>query len=477
MKYHIIILSTYPRRQCGIASFTRDTVRALKDPKNRPYVESIEALAIDNEGRKYGKDVSRVINQADPNSWLEAADYVTKKAAEWKEPTVVLSEWEYGIDTSPTGDSFSQFNKRIKNANAGEQIIQLHWKHTVLKTPNEHQLKVANEMAEYTDAGIVTTRSSVDTSTNPPYECDPEKIKPIHHGVHILDPKKKDRLAVKRELSQEGPHGLEDKFLVLTPGMPSPGKGIEDSIKAFARFRNTSLKHNQHEAVYIVLGKPHPVYEKEKNGEPCSAYLQGLYDLSLEEKLRPEILTQPEQLKEISMLDTDIVFLRYTPSDKKLLEFFCAANTIALFYKNLQQSSSGIFAWSIGAGRIPVTTKYPHACDIINPRGHKEGGLIFDEHSLGVLVNGERPTQGAAAFDLLAFNRDLRNAVEAKELDFASRNMHWPDVSDDILRLAHSVWLKKARQVGRGIELRRERTAPPYALKRRKKPLLRRHLK
>lgn len=105
-------------------------------------------------------------------------------------------------------------------------------------------MKVMKELIQLSSRMIAITETGEEFLVNI-YNVDPSKIDIIPHGIPdmpFVDPNFfKDQF------------GVEGKNVLLTFGLLSPGKGIENVLKALS-----SVIRNYPNTVYIVLGATHP---------------------------------------------------------------------------------------------------------------------------------------------------------------------------------------------------------------------------
>ena len=133
--------------------------------------------------------------------------------------------------------------------------------HTVLREPDPDQLAVMNEIAELSDRLIVMSQLS-SQFLREIFKVPGSKIDMVPHGVPdlpFLDPNfYKDRF------------GVEGKAVLLTFGLLSPNKGIENVIQALPQILS---KHTN--VAYIVAGATHP-HILRREGDKYRASLQAL---------------------------------------------------------------------------------------------------------------------------------------------------------------------------------------------------------
>ena len=156
------------------------------------------------------------------------------------------------------------------------------------------------------------------------YHAPPTKIDLIPHGIPdmpFVDPNYyKDQF------------GVEGKVVLLTFGLLSPNKGIEQVLNA--------LPHILEEfpnVAYIVLGATHP-NELREHGEA--------YRLSL------EILAKKNKVEK------NVIFYNRFVELEELKEFIGAADFYITPYLNEAQITSGTLAYAFGAGKVVLSTPY-----------------------------------------------------------------------------------------------------------------------
>ncbi len=449
MPYNIRIVSTYPPRKCGVGTFARDLANALKNFTGE--VGHIRVAAIDKDKLPYNIPVDLIIHQYNPESWHKATEDIVARARESTNPTVVLLQHEYGLDPDKDGNDSRGTNfVAMAKALHRQEFMNLVYLHTVLDSPNEHQKKVMQELAGNSDGLLVTTESAVDILESATYGITRSKVRHIDHGIRMQNPSQFDRLAIKRE------YGLENQLLVTTLGLHSPGKGLQYSIRAYARFLNESCTKAQRErVVYLIAGACHPEFVKAEGGKPYREY-EAMLDKSLEgSKLR---WCKIKEFHTTDFRQYDVVFLDAFLDESTLLKLYGATNIMVLPYLNLQQISSGILADTVGSGRVVIATKFKYAVELINSEAQGKDGAIIGHHARGVLVDPGGPSveQMAQALDYLIFNRDERLEMEIRAHK-RGYQMRWHNSAWKLLQYIQFVKEKQELVTGRGIEFTREK--------------------
>ena len=213
------------------------------------------------------------------------------------------------------------------------------------------------------------------------YEVTADKIDIIPHG--IPDVPFTDPNFYKDQFDVEG------KFVLLTFGLLSPGKGIEHVIEALPEI----LKQHPN-VVYMVLGATHPNVVAHE-GE---AYRSRLEQLAQERGVGEQVLFHN----------------KYVSLDE-LKEYIGAADIYVTPYLNPAQITSGTLAYTFGAGKAVVSTPYWHAEE-----------LLADGR--GVLVPFRDPPAIAQAVNDLIDHEAQRHAMR-KAAYLLGREMIWPAVA------------------------------------------------
>ncbi len=208
----IAVIGNYLPRQCGIATFTTDLCSAISAEYG---TARLLALPVNDteEGYDYPARVRWSLAQDDVKSYQEAAEFLN-----FNNIDMVCLQHEYGIFGGPAGSHILHLLRGLKMP----VVTTLH---TVLREPNPDQLMVMEEIAELSDRLIVMSQLS-SQFLQEIFKVPGSKIDMVPHGVPdlpFLDPNfYKDRF------------GVEGKAVLLTFGLLSPNKGIENVIQASA---------------------------------------------------------------------------------------------------------------------------------------------------------------------------------------------------------------------------------------------------
>jgi len=451
MKYDIRVVSTYPPRRCGIGTFSRDLADALQQFPND--VRRIRVAVIDNSGCDYDDRVDMVIDQYDPQSWAKATAQITSGAFESDSRPVALLQHEYGLDPeagtrNANGTNYVEMAKRLSE----KGVVTLVYLHTVLDDPDEHQKKVLQDLAEHSEGLIVTTESAVDILTSETYGIRRSRITHIDHGIRMQNPFQYDRLMVKEEC------GLANGLLITTLGLRSPDKGIQYSVRGYAKFLRESCSQQQRSnLVYLIAGQCHPEFIAADEGTHYRLYQKMMGEALEDSELK---CCEVKDLGEADFAQYDVVFLDTFLDESMLLKLYGATNVMVLPYLNMQQMSSGVLADTVGSGRVAIATKFRYAVELIKPGSIGQKGIIVGPGPRGILVDpGEESVeQIAQGLDYVVFNRDQRLGME-KRAHRRGYQMKWDNTAWQLLQYIQFVIEKRETVSGRGIEFARERAS------------------
>ena len=463
MPYNIRIVSTYPPRRCGIGTFSRDLATALSHFTAE--VGYIRVAAIDRGHGPYDIPVDLIIDQYNPGSWRDAITHICSRASQSTSPTAVALQHEFGLDPDPQGNDGRGTNfVDMAKALRAKGLTTVVYLHTVLDEPNNHQRTIIRDLAAHSDGLIVTTESAIQILESDTYGIPHAKLKHIDHGIRMHNLSQFDRLALKRE------YGLENRFLITTLGLLSPGKGVPYAIRAFGRFLRESCTEQQRKhVVYVVCGQCHPEFVKAEEGKYYREFQTQIDDALKDANVRSC------RVKELGTTDTsgyDVVFLDSFLTDNTLLKLYGATNVMLLPYLNMQQISSGILADTLGSGRVAVTTKFRYARELIHSNKRCPEGLLIGRYTRGILIDPGEPSieQIAQALDYLVFNESRRLMME-RQAHQRGYQMRWNNSAWALLQYLDFARQERAIVTGRGAKFSREKPSTLDVHKYRKVPV------
>jgi polysaccharide biosynthesis protein PslF len=362
-----LFLGSYPPRECGIATFTKDMV----DAYDRAFGFSSPVIAVDEPGadvRRYPPDVVARIAEEDRASYSAAADFVNSYPAE-----LVNIQHEYGLFGGERGEWLVDFMRRLEKP----VVLTLH---TVLPAPDEAYLRVTRALCAHATKVVALSETGRGLLENI-YGINPDELETIHHGVP--DVPFQDTHAAKASF------GIGQRTVISTFGLISRGKGLEYAIEAM---RGVVKRHP--EALYLILGETHPVVRR-REGE---SYRESLHSMVHEYGLHYNV-----QLVD-KYLDFD-----------EVVSYLAATDIYLTPYLNPAQIVSGTLAYAVGCGKAIVSTPYLYAQELL-------------EHNRGFLCEFRDAASITERLNMLLDDPALRRATERRAYRFG-RQMTWPHVA------------------------------------------------
>lgn len=327
---HIGMLSTYPPKLCGLATF---------------------AAALGNEMRRAGNRVDVVrINDGDETTPISAPvvaelrngsmESIRRAAAVLSRCDSVIIQHEYGIFGGSDGEEVIEIIDLIDTP----VVVVLH---TVPLNPTAHQRSLLIDISE--SAERVVVMSDMARQRLHAYAIDQSKVMTIPHGA--LTPVFERIKDV--DLLEDGRPQL------LTWGLLGPGKGIEHVIEALAAIEESSRPH------YTIAGVTHP-----KVFARCG------------DEYRRSLIDQAAQLGVTAWVDFDDTYRDVG----QLTRFIASATAVVLPYDSRDQVTSGVLVDAIAAGRPVIATAFPHAVELLSGGA----GIVVDHDDPVALADAIR---------------------------------------------------------------------------------------
>jgi glycosyltransferase involved in cell wall biosynthesis len=379
----IAVVGNYLPRHCGIATFTTDLCNAIHAEYGGT---ELLALPVNDtaEGYTYPPRVRFEISEDNLASYRQAADFLN-----FSNIDLVCLQHEFGIFGGRAGAHILELLRRLRMPFTTTF-------HTVLREPNPDQRAVMEEIATLSDRLIVMSQHSADILQEA-FHVPIAKIDLIPHGIPDLpftDP----------TFYKDG-FGTEGKNVLLTFGLLSPNKGIENVIQALPRILS---RHSN--VVYMVAGATHPHILRHV-GDKYRHYLQNL-------------------AKELGV-EAHVIFRNRFVSPQEMVELIGAADIYITPYKHKAQVVSGTLAYALSAGKAIISTPYLHALE-----------LLDDER--GTFVPFDDPEVLAAKTLELLDNDTARHAMRKRAYLYA-RDMVWSRVAQKYMKSFERIYNERLR--------------------------------
>jgi len=374
-KSWIVYLSTFPPRQCGIATFTADLANAI-DQMFGPSVKSkIVAMNLTEISHfSYSDKVILQISQLREEDYVNAAN----KLNQLKKVRLVNIQHEFGIYGGTYGAHLLLFLEKIQKP----VVVTFH---TVLPAPDEKMRHVVQTIMKYSKGIIVMTYHSKEILEKD-YGLDPDRIQIIPHGIHHAP----------YRISQYAKSilGFSDKLVLSTFGFLSPGKGIEYVLEALPKvvekFPNVR---------FLVAGATHPVVLGQEGESYRNFLIKKVYELGLSNYVL-FYNTYFDLNKPFRILEATDVYLS-TSLDPN-------------------QAVSGTLSYALGSGRPVISTAFAQAKQDITSE-------------VGILIDLKNPQAFTDAIIKLLGDDQLRLQM-GKNAYFRTRHMIWENVALSYLK-------------------------------------------
>jgi glycosyltransferase involved in cell wall biosynthesis len=327
----IAYIASYFPRECGIATFTENLIRAVSyDKENAP---EVSVIAMNDEGQtyEYPPEVTFTVRQNHMQDYLAAADHVNTSGVD-----IVVLQHEFGIFGGESGIYILPFLNRLK-------VPYIVTFHTVLREPSFTQQLVVREIAKHAQKVVVMSKLAISLLTSL-YEVNEDKLVLIPHGVPDFD-----NLQLKKD---QLPEIMHYRKVLFTFGLLSRNKGIETVIKALP---GVIRKHP--DTLYIVAGKTHPAVLRHSGEEYRNSLRALIAELGLEDH---------------------VLFIDRFLSEEDLFAYLRHSDIYITPYLSEAQITSGTLTYALGAGSAVLSTPYWYAQELL---GEGRGKLFgFSQH-------------------------------------------------------------------------------------------------
>jgi glycosyltransferase involved in cell wall biosynthesis len=389
----VAVLSSFPPRECGIATFARDLVDAIGPARPLRSISALGPLgpltpwviAMEETNQQYRYDephspVRAKIMRDVRAQYREAALIVNASAS----TRAVLIQHEYGLFGGEYGEYLLDFMRAV-------ELPIITTMHTVLSRPDAALRRVTEQLINASSAVVVLAQTAREILATYYPRANLDKVHFIPHGTPSVR-----REAVTRH---QRARGLQGRTILSTFGLLGPDKGIEFAIRALPE---VVARHP--DVLYQVLGQTHPGQVK-RSGESYREMLTALVEeLGLQNHVR--------------------FYNRYL-SMKELLGYLRATDIYVIPYLNPQQIVSGTLAYAVACGKAIVATPFTYAREML-AEGRGILAEFRDSASLGTGINS------------LLDDPALKERVESAAYTYG-RRMHWPAVGVTYLRLFRRV--------------------------------------
>ncbi len=362
----VLYVGTYPPRECGIATFTRDLAMTVN--KKVPLVKS-KILAINDNTNiyDYPEEVILQINDSNVREYIDAA----RKINESDLIKLVNIQHEFGIFGGEYGGYIIPFLKTLKKP----VVTTLH---TVLPNPDEKRKRIVRLIAENSSCLVVMANEAV-RILKKDYKLKTD-IVVIPHGV--------PEVPFISSTEGKAKTRYKDRLIISSFGMMNPSKGYEYVIDALPRV----IKEFPN-ILYLIIGETHPLIRK-KEGERYRVFLEN-------------------KVRELG-LKNNVKFYNKYARLSGIIKYLRASDIYISSSLNPAQIVSGTLSYAMGCGRAVISTPFLYAKEVITP-------------DKGILVEFNNPEAFAEAIINLLSDSELRERM-GRNSYASTRQMTWPNV-------------------------------------------------
>ncbi|MBC7861394.1 MAG: glycosyltransferase, partial [Bacteroidia bacterium] len=347
----ILFITSYPPRECGIATYSQDLIKALNNKFSNSFKLSICPLESENEKHTYTEQIKFILTTDQTDSFTDLAKKINDNSA----IRMVMIQHEFGLFRKKE-DAFKQFIVTLN-----KPVITVF--HTVLPGPNKKLKANVQQISVLSESIVVMTNSSAQLLVND-YGVSKEKITVIPHGTHLVPHSDKEQLKKKYKLTE--------KKILSTFGLLSSGKNIETTLEALP-----AIIKKDPDVLFLVIGKTHPSVVKEEG-----------------ERYRELLKTKVSELK----LEKHVQFINHFLPLPELLEYLQLTDIYLFTSKDPNQAVSGTFSYALSCGCPVISTPIPHAREVL-------------QQDTGIIVDFENAKQLAEAVNRLLGDEELRKNI------------------------------------------------------------------
>ena len=322
----ILFITSYPPRECGIATYTQDLKNAIRNKFGSSFSLKICALDTAESNWSYPDEVKYTLQTGIESEYK----VLSQKINVDKNIKMIFLQHEFGLFGGDYGEYLLQFMSHLKRPIATTF-------HTILPNPNKKLKKVVRKIVDYSDYVIVMTHTSASILISD-YGISKQKINVIAHGTHLVACSDKNKNSKVH---------LSDRMVLSTFGLLNEGKSIETALEALPEiieyFPNV---------IYLIIGKTHPEVLKLDGEKYRDSLYEKIYELNLQNNVR---------------------FVNRYLSLNELMEYLQRTDIYLFTSKDPNQAVSGTLAYAMACGCPIISTPIPHTKELLDG-----AGLLFD---------------------------------------------------------------------------------------------------
>jgi glycosyltransferase involved in cell wall biosynthesis len=367
-KPEVLFITTYPPRECGIATYSHDLIVSIKEKFRSSYSYKICAIEATEDSLNYPGEVKYVLQSSDLKAYEDLASSLNLDS----NLSMVFVQHEFGLFGGDYGDYLMALLCLLN-----KPVVTTF--HTILPQPDPMRKKVVQTIAMNSTTVIAMTAKGAEILESE-YDIPRQKICIIPHGTHLISSIDHTEKTARNHLG--------NRMVLTTFGLLSPGKSIETALLALP-----AIVEKFPNVLYLIIGKTHPGITR-RDGEQYREKLEKIVlDLNLQGHVR---------------------FINKYLSLQELLEYLQRTDIYLFTSKDPYQVVSGTFAYAMGCGCPVISTPIPHAQEFLQ--------------GAGIIVDFQQPDQMAEAAVKLLSNPALMREMKLNALH-KIRPTAWPNAA------------------------------------------------
>lgn len=322
-----LFITSYPPRECGIATYSSDLIKAINTKFGNSFSIKVCALESDNRTYDYPDEVKYTLKTSDKESYKKLSASINND----DKIKIVIIQHEFGFFKKQE-IAFQEFLSDVL-----KPIIVVF--HTVLSNPDEKLKTEVRSISAFCESVIVMTNTSSDILINN-YGVPEQKISVIAHGTHLVEHLDKNKLKIK--------YKLNGKKVLTTFGLLSSGKSIETTLDALPAIIKMCPN-----VVFLIIGKTHPEVILDQGEKYRESLIKKVEDLSIQDH---------------------VIFINKYVELNELLEYLQLTDIYLFTTNDPNQAVSGTFAYAMSCACPIISTPIPHAKEVLT----EDTGIIFN---------------------------------------------------------------------------------------------------
>ncbi len=322
IKSKIIFMSTYPPTQCGIATYTQDTIKGIMDVYGNSISCEICELV---KSPKENPTQAFTLNTNDKDDYTRVAEEINNDEL----VKLVHIQHEFGLFAGNYGDHLLEFLNVIKKP------VTFTF-HSVIQNPNKELKTFVKLLLSYSNSVFVMTNQSKEILMKD-YDIQEEIVTYVPHGTHVV--------IYETPAHAKQKFNIEDRKVLSTFGLLGEGKNIETGLLA--------LSKREPNVLYLIIGRTHP-----------NLIVDGV------DTYRDKLEALVDELN----LQDNVRFINEYLETNELLDYLKATDIYLFTSKDPNQAVSGTFAYSMSCACPLVASKIPHTLEVLT----SDCGVLVD---------------------------------------------------------------------------------------------------